>query len=96
MSNNISEDVQVLTRAAETGLWGLVLKAMSHEEGSGAASALLANVQAGRAEVECLVRFRPGGVIYEAYYASQGARSHLFTVNITHPVNTDSELGGTS
>lgn len=91
MSSNTNDDVRVFTSAVEAGIWGLVLKAMGHEEGSGAAAALLANVQAGRADVECLVRFHSGGVVHEAFYASHGTRSHLFTINITHPGNPDAQ-----
>lgn len=94
MNPSIEDDVKTLTLAAEAGLWGLVVKALSHEEGGGAALALLGNVTSGRGTVDCVVRFHQGGVAFEGAYCSHGARSHLFSVSVSHPPEGLGEKGG--
>ncbi len=94
MNQSNEDDVRTLTMAAEAGLWGLVVKALSHEEGGGAALALLGNVTSGRGTVDCVVRFHQGGVSFDGAYCSHGARSHLFTVSVSHPLEGSGRTGG--
>lgn len=83
------DDVRTFTMAAEAGLWGQIVKALSHEEGGGAALALLGNVTISRGTVDCVVRFHQDGVSFDGACCLYGARSHLFSVY--GPTGRDSE-----
>ena len=89
-------EIRTLTTAVEAGLWGLVVKALAHEEGGGATLATLGKVRSGQAEVECSVRFHREGVTYRGDYVSHGNRSHLFTVNVAYPPDTGTTPEGSA
>jgi hypothetical protein len=83
---NLSDDAaRTLLRAAESGLWGLVLAALASKEGGPAARALAQNVRDGRAKVDVSVTFDHQGVFYAAVYESHGARSRLFDLQTIFP-----------
>jgi hypothetical protein len=85
----VLEDVMVCFGAVETGVFGLVVKALTQEEGPAAAQLTVNNVREGRGVVECMVRLHAGGSMIEGSYVSHGARSHLFTINTNPPKSGD-------
>ncbi len=93
MEQKLVEKVKTLTTAAEAGLWGLALNALTQTEGPGAAQALLSNVRSGKGEVLCLVRFHGHEVTLEGLYDSHGARSPLFNVTLTQAPDLPSSAG---
>lgn len=83
MIDNNDPALRNLINAAEVGMWGLSLRFLTENEGGSAALAQLANVRAGKADLVCSVRFHGLDATLEGWYEAHGARTKVFTLQLT-------------
>lgn len=88
MTPQTKSEVFTCAEAASVSLWALVTHAL-RADGKDAALVAMDKVAGGKAHIDCQVIFTKRGVMLEGKFCSHGTASHLFSVTLNQPGDTD-------
>lgn len=88
MENQTKSEIFTCAEAAGVGLWALVTHAL-RSEGKDAALAAMDKIADGKAHIRCEVLLTKRGIALEGRFCSHGTDSHLFSVTLNQPGDTD-------